>query len=237
MNPTLVIGDFHIPEHDELSLKTLFKAIPDIKPKEVVIIGDLIDFYQVSMFRKDPKRVLELQDDIDAGNVFLDALDKATPGVPKIFIRGNHEVRLQKFTWDNPVLSSLRAMRIPDLFEFKRRDYLYREDYYKRGAFIFTHGDKYNEYAAKAQYMKWHCSGMSGHSHRFGMWMKTTFKDTYGWWINGCLQKPNHEQGIILDWQQGFSVVYFADNYQRFHVTQIPIIGHQFVFNGKLYKP
>ena len=74
----LVISDIHIPYHDDEALEVALKAGEKAKVDTVVLLGDVLDFYRISRFSKDPRRksvTLEMEE----GRAFLEQLRKRFP--------------------------------------------------------------------------------------------------------------------------------------------------------------
>ena len=44
------LDDIHIPFQDKLTLNVLYKFLADFKPSQIVIAGDMLDFYELSSF-------------------------------------------------------------------------------------------------------------------------------------------------------------------------------------------
>jgi UDP-2,3-diacylglucosamine pyrophosphatase LpxH len=101
------INDLHIPFHDKKALEVFNLFLKDFKPDQLVIAGDLLDFYQLSSFDKDPMRRFTIQDEIDVCYEVLKEFKELCPNIH--FIKGNHEDRLRRFLWKNPSLASIKV--------------------------------------------------------------------------------------------------------------------------------
>ena len=62
---TLFIPDMHCPYQDKIALKAMYSFMDWWKPEDIVLLGDLVDFYAISRFNKDPERALKLQEELD----------------------------------------------------------------------------------------------------------------------------------------------------------------------------
>lgn len=236
----LVINDLQIPYHDPASLGLVIRVIEDIQPDAIILNGDIIDFYTISRFNPDPKRRLQLQDDIDCAVDILHQIRTAAPLSKRILVAGNHEDRLRAYLWAKASeLSSLRDLDIRKQLRLDILGYDYSPyDYIVKinDVFKVEHGDsvsKHSGWTAKAMYEKRGGCGICAHSHRMGSHLKTTEGDTSGWWENGCLCDMNPEYVKEPNWQQSFAVITFIGGW--FSVQQVPIIKHKFLFNDKLY--
>jgi UDP-2,3-diacylglucosamine pyrophosphatase LpxH len=208
------------------------------KPQKVFILGDLVDFYQLSRFDKDPKRMDHLQDDIDSARGELERIRTANPRSEIVLFEGNHETRLRKWLWNNPEVSSLRALSIQELLTLKQYDikwvgaletYLHHEYSLEHGSIV----RKFSGYTAKGMMEKNGLSGISGHTHRMGKHYHTDLSGDYLWVENGCLcdRKPDYVKNP--DWQNGFSVGFFKKNNTRFHIDDICITDGKAVYAGR----
>src|SRR5271165_7217151 len=93
----LVWNDIHFPYHDPTAIELAIEFAVWFKPHIIWLNGDIIDFYAISRFDKDPNRQLAMQDDIDMTIAFLGRLRGLFPDAEIIYREGNHEARLQKF--------------------------------------------------------------------------------------------------------------------------------------------
>ncbi len=64
---------------------------------EIVLLGDYVDFYPVSRYSKHPEVTKSLEQEIRSANEGLDELDILFPRAKKVYLEGNHEVRLESF--------------------------------------------------------------------------------------------------------------------------------------------
>lgn len=107
MDDLKVIGfipDCHIPHEDQdaynLMLNVLTHLDAQLGIDMICLLGDYVDVYGLSFHEKDPTKGLlhELYDEeILATNARLSELDNLFPNALKIYIEGNHEVRLTRF--------------------------------------------------------------------------------------------------------------------------------------------
>ena len=62
----VVISDLHIPYQDRPVVRLLLRFLAEQQPYAIHILGDLIDFYAISRFERDPVRATGLQAELDA---------------------------------------------------------------------------------------------------------------------------------------------------------------------------
>lgn len=230
------INDLHIPFHDKKSLELFYRFLDDFKPDQIVIAGDMVDFYLLSKFDKDPLRQHTIQSEIDESYEVLKELTKRCSNIH--FIAGNHENRLRKFLWQNPSLASIKVLELPSLLSLDTLGIKYHDYQYIFNGFRFTHGELVRAESgttAKAELMKYGNSMASGHTHRLGMFLRTDARGTVGAYEGGCMcnLNPEYVKGVP-NWQQGFLVYTFRKD--RFYCQIVPIIDHKFLYGNKEYK-
>lgn len=236
----LFAGDFHCPFQDEACLSAMLQFCKWWKPNEIFLIGDLIDFYAISHFLKDPERALKLQDEIDSAVNVLEQIRKANPTAKICFVRGNHEARLQKYLWSNAKeLSSLRDLTVESLLHLKHLDITYEpKGRLQHKGIIIKHGSlvrKFSAYTAKGEFEKERRSGVSGHTHRQGQYRETNAGVESVWQECGCmcLRNPEYMEGEPANWHVGWAIGYFKKNSDRYNLDYVPFISGKAMYAGK----
>ena len=235
-----IIGDPHIPEHDSETLTNVEEFLYEQQPDYLFYNGDMMDFYQVSVFDKDPARLGTMQNDLDETTSMFDRHSDGLPQTKKVFVGGTHENRWFKYLRQHaPALANLKSTNVEELYKLKEHDITYvpfEVGVLVNKTFLILHGDivsKHSSYTAKMQSDNHGGSGICNHTHRMGSYYKRNVFGFYGWWENGCLCKLNPDWLKNPNWMQGFSLVHFKDD--RYWVEQIPIINHKFMYGGKVY--
>ena len=91
----LIIGDVHLPYHDEEAITAMLDYAKKEHPDFVFINGDLLDFHSVSYFMKDPRKK-RFSEELDMMKEFIGILHKTLKC--KIYFKfGNHEERYNHF--------------------------------------------------------------------------------------------------------------------------------------------
>ena len=237
----LKASDFHVPFHDKRTIGIALKFIKHIKP-EILIIDELMDFYSISKFSKDPHRKLHLQKDLDIAKKILVDIRNTVPDARIIMLESNHAKRLVKFLRSKAEeLSDLRCMKLKELLELDSFNIEYKKTFTFRKV-LFKHGNivrQHSAYTAKAEMDKEGTSGASGHSHRLGMYFRTLRGGEYVWIEGGCLCSRNCGDEYVegtANWQQGLSMFTFKKGKKRFHPELIPIIDREILWGGKSFK-
>lgn len=229
----IYIGDIHAPFHCKKAVKLVAEFTKTHKPNIVYLMGDIIDFYQLSKFDKDPDRLTKLPKDIEHATSILQSLRNAAPNARFIFREGNHEHRLTKYLWARPEIAKLPSLQLDELLSLNKlgiKYTRYHEGHFYRGISI-EHGDAASQrsgYTARGMLDKRGRGGISGHTHRLGSHWRTNSAGTSAWYENGCMctMKPHYAIGQP-DWQQGFTTSTYKDG--KLWIRQVPILG------GKLF--
>lgn len=166
INKFVVLSDIHFPYHDDKALKAVYKFLEQHLVDTIILNGDILDFYDVSSFDKDPSRINSLQKEIDMANKFFSKLRKLHTG-RIVFIGGNHDLdRLERYLKKHPELYSLNALKIDRILNLDEYNIEFHRDEFRLGNLKIIHGDivrKYSGYSARAEMEKHDTSGISGH--------------------------------------------------------------------------
>ena len=241
---SVIINDQHLPFIDKKANDLAFQLIKTIKPDYIDILGDLIDFYQISSFDKSPDRKHTIQDDIDIGKEYLTTLRELSPKSKITLHYGNHMYRLRKYIWrmakELDCIRSLNLKWLLGLDKLKITAIESASGYDRRGKLCLTHGTLVSQdsaMTARRMLKKYGISVIHGHTHRLGSTFKTDLLGTRGAWENGCLCRLDliKQWGFeIGNWQQGVSVIFFSKD--RFLVQQLPIIKNKMMFGSQKFE-
>lgn len=242
----VVMGDFHVPFHDEKAVSVALALVEDIEPEVIYLNGDVMDFYAVSRFDKNPRRALELQDEIDQTFDILSRVRAAAPQARIVYIRGNHEARLTTYLNAHaPELSGLRALDIRSLLSLDALNIEWvegkgKEAFAYYGVIKVGHFDRVSQnagYTAKLLIDRHACSLVQGHTHRLAA-VYRTYPD--GTTVVGCeggtlaLTDPEYVSGP--DWCAGLVVITKERDGNRFHVQPVAITDYRALYNDCLYE-
>jgi hypothetical protein len=187
-----------------------------LEPDVLFLGGDEIDFFQISKFNPDPERLHQLQDDIDYTYDLLKKYRKAAGERCRIiYLQGNHEERLQSYTWRHAqAFSSLRSLRVPKLLGLDDFGMEWVESgFLEYKGMIFKHGNSVRGragYSATAEMDRFWRSGISGHTHRLAHIAKTVHKGSAEWVEAGCgCELLDYIKGGPGDWRQGMAYAYW----------------------------
>ena len=217
-----VIGDLHIPYHDEDAIETACDKMEAEEVDSILINGDLLDFYQLSFHEKDPRKV-HFKNEIESGKQFFEYIRSRFPGIPIYFIPGNHENRFERYL-------RIKASELLDMDEFRLDVILHVAEYKIEyipfrtkvvfGDFLIEHGDKIpgagGVVPARTALMRLKTNCIINHFHKssqssqrvYGVDKPTTI---IGYSI-GCLCELAPDYMEINEWNHGFAILTKVDN-------------------------
>lgn len=241
---TLVINDTHEPYSEPRLIRSVLDAAADVGVSQIVHAGDAVSFDAISLkYKADPRdkpRTVKQECERVRTRMF-GPLRKQFPKAKIVWLKGNHEERLDKFVIAKcPELRDLGELSVESLVGVKDLEIEVHPygDLIRIAPHLYaTHGDlvrKHSGETARAMSDKTGLSVIHGHTHRLGSYYLTNSRGTIGAWENGCLCKkdPPYIRGVP-NWQHGFSLVYSTPS--RFHVVQVPITDGRFILDGKLH--
>lgn len=225
------LSDVHAPYHHPAAWALALQIIGRIRPDVVNILGDLLDFYKLSSFDKDPDK-FNLQVELDTAAALLSDLRRVHRKRIR-FVPGNHELRIKKYLRRNPELHGLAALSLPNLLDLKALDIEFYDHEVEivpgPGGLYGHHGRIVRPTAglsAKAELeAQFHATSLiGGHTHRAGKYVCTTrFGKRYSV-ENGCLCRldPDYVPGTP-NWQLAISVTEINGDEHDTHV--VPFYG------------
>ena len=245
----VVLNDVHIPFEDKRVVKLVLSFIKWFKPGMVFLNGDILDFYEVSKYDKDPKRGANLQQEILKGTAFLQSVRDAAPSARIIYTEGNHEHRLHRYLIANaPALTWVDGLKMPGLLGLDRLNIEYVpcdadkfiDTYFQWGQLLIGHFNTCRSQSgatARALLEQFGISSIQGHCHSTGSANKTLHPNKQiASFENGCLCNLHPHYTNPKNWMHSICVVHKENKGSYFQVQQIPIINGQFHFGGKHWR-
>ena len=220
----LVLSDLHIPYHSIDALTAAFDYAKKEKPDAILLNGDVLDFFGLSKFEKDPK-ARSFAHELKAFKEFMEVLDKTFKA--KVYYKmGNHCERYEHFLWR-------RAHEIVGVEEFefsniiKARangiEIIKDKRVMKAGDLNIIHGHEFGGgifspvNIARGLYMRGKVSAMQGHSHQTSEHTETDMNGKLvTTWSVGCLCELNPAYRPLANkYNHGFAIVDIeGDNFE-----------------------
>lgn len=244
----MIIPDSHGCYIDQAAASALIEDIRTLQPSSIIMLGDHLDCGGFLAEHHTWGYVAEtsytFEDDCNATNQFLDAIQAAAPGATIEYLEGNHERRIEKWIVTETVRTGSRdAAMLNRMFSVesvlhleKRGVGLFRQGRYydrcsipgtiRRDGCYFTHGQYTGLHAAHAHLKKYNANVWYGHTHRFDAKTGRNVKDgPIGAWNPGCLchLQPYWMHQNLTDWIHGFGVQLVRKRMGHLNL-QIPII-------------
>lgn len=138
----LIISDTHFPYHDKKAIETAIDNKDNIDT--IILLGDMMDFYQLSSFAKDPS-LPTVRDELKICKDFLKYLREKFPHAQIIYYEGNHEIRLNRYIFTHaPVLYGIENITMSTLLDLHILNINYVENGIglKIGALHLLHGNE-----------------------------------------------------------------------------------------------
>ena len=163
----------HHPFQDEKVEKDFLHAAKTQKPDHIVLLGDVVDFYNTSRYIKKGKK-FDVQDEIEIAKEFMARLRGLAPRSCEIWwVQGNHDERPEKYLARNArELQPLKNLEIPQLLGLGQINiHWYTQDKELRlDNTLYLHGTRVRKHpgdSAQAHILEdYHCSLVMGHCHR-----------------------------------------------------------------------
>ena len=212
------ISDLQVPFHDPKAIDICFEYLTKESIDTLFINGDLVDFYQLSDFQKDP-RVRKFDEEHEAIVEMLAYIRKCFPNITIYYnLDANHEFRYERYMRTKaPEMLGLQLFEIEDILQLNAFDIkpLKNIDHVKFGHLPIIHGDTTFRRGsgvspAKTLYDRVKQSAIASHVHRTSEYTtKNQFDgEIFTCWTTGHLMHPNVEYAKHVDqYNQGFAVL------------------------------
>lgn len=178
------------PTHDEAAMSVALAMISDIKPEEIVLVGDNLDLPEMGKYLTYPTYQQTTQAAIDRASLFCAELRKAAPDAEITWLAGNHEERMPKYIATNAMAAyglkranqpeSWPVLSVPFLVRMDEYNITYKPgypaaDYWLNEKLRIIHGDrvKSNGSTAHVYLNQEKTSVIYGHIHRIETAYKT----------------------------------------------------------------
>lgn len=221
----LILSDIHVPYHDR---DALFLAVHQGVQEgcdAVLLNGDIMDFYQMSRYEKDPRK-RGFSDEIEAGREFISWI-RSIFQCPIYYKLGNHEERYQSYLRNKaPELLEVQEHQMSVLLKCgeNRIEMIEDKRIIKFADLNILHGHEFQSgfgspvNPAKSFHNKSNQNVLCGHVHRTST---HTEKNLDGKritaWSTGCLCEQNPDYARINKYNQGFAIAERIEDKARVH--------------------
>ena len=212
-NRVAVISDIHLPYHNEEVLERWYADAQEYEPSVILINGDLLDFYRLSRFEKDPNN-RDTAFEIDQAHTFFEWLVSGFEA-DIIFKFGNHDERWEKYLWNHaPEFSKLKQFSLHEILELEEFGItpVYEKRIVMAGNMPILHGHEVQGSSsinpARSLASKMSNSAMQSHCHRSSEYLE---RNVLGDWVKcystGCMCELTPDFSRINRWNNGYAFV------------------------------
>lgn len=216
-NGTIIVAsDCHYwPGEASVAHKALVTLIKDLKPKAVILNGDVLDGARIS--RHDPlygTNPPSVKDELEVCVERLGEIERAYKNSALIWTYGNHDTRLWRYIKVNsPEVSGLPGTDLFDYFPGWRHGYLVDIN----GNLVVKHRWHNGVHATYNNTLKGGRSIVTGHLHRLAVTPWGDYNGRRYGVDSGTLAEPDHEsfaylEGNAVPWASGFAVLTFHNS-------------------------
>lgn len=231
-----ILSDIHVPYHN---IEALTCAIEKLKEEEIdglLLNGDIIDFYGISSFEKDPNK-RKFSQELDAFKQLISSL-RTELNCPIYYKIGNHEERYTRFLrmkaseligvdeFDFHTILRSRAGDI-EIIDDKR--------IIKLNSLNGIHGHEYRGgistpvNIARGLYLRGKVSAFQGHNHATSEHTESNMNgEVVTTWSLGCLCELHPDYCPMNKWNHGFGIVELDENGRDYFFRNFRI------YNGKV---
>jgi predicted phosphodiesterase len=217
----LLLSDVHIPYHDINAVTLALDYGKEKKVDTILLNGDIIDFYQLSRFEKDPNK-RSFKGELEAVRDFLDILRKNFPKATIIYKCGNHDVRLQRYLMVKaPELLGIEDFELRSLLKFKEKKVIWVGDkkIMKLKDLHIIHGHEFQQGVispvniARGLFLKANAIAIQGHNHQSSEnTVNTLDGKMITTWSVGCLCDLHPDYQVLNRWNLGFAHIVVTDD-------------------------
>lgn len=228
------ISDIHWhPEHgqghDPAAYIATLELLKELQPDMVFFGGDILDCYAPSRYDKIPRLATAeaFDGEIHYGRARLAEIANAVPNARKIWLTGNHELRLPRSVLTNAPWLASRIQDVEGLLGISEFEIETVDDGFAIGKLRHYHGHNLvgagRVNTAKNKFERMLTNMIYGHHHKFASWYQRDQNGGYfGAFGNGTLHWLSAEYAANPDWTQGISFVQYTKS-GNFHVDQVLI--------------
>lgn len=236
-----VASDLHIwPGQESLMLRALKKLCDEMRPKGIILNGDVLDFCQIS--RHPPigwESTPTPQQEIEAGQDHLNDLVKRTPRALRAWNLGNHDARFEtKIATVAPQFAKVAGVHLSDHFPLWGKSWTT----FINDNVVTKHRFKGGMHATQNNTLWAGRTMVTGHLHSANVRQITDYNGRRWGVDTGCVADPdfvqfkNYTEDNPLNWVMAFGVFTFVNGELLWPELVTPFDDDHFQFRGKVYR-
>jgi len=211
----LVISDIHLPYHSIEALTACFDFAEKEEIDAVLINGDLLDFFHLSRFVKDPK-MRSFAHELLSFKQFFEVLQN-TFSKAKIYYKiGNHEERYEHFLWTKAgELEGVDEFKLENIIKARAEgiEVIGGKRIIKLGGLNVVHGHEFGGSifspvnVARGLFLRGKVSAMQGHNHQTSEHTESNMNGEITTTFSlGCLCELHPGFLPINKWNHGYAI-------------------------------
>lgn len=212
---------------------------------EIVLLGDYADFYSVSRHKKDPRVGALLMEEVESVREGLDELDRLFPLSKKVFLEGNHEVRLESYLVEQaPALFGVTEVQM--LFGLNLRPRWTFHSFGREQGYRVLGSELFAFHRPKASQPKSHLSkvlvsSVYGDIHKIERAHAVSLDKRHltavcPGWLGDVGSRVFDYMPSTPQWQLGFAFVTLDTSSKDFFIDTFEIKNNQAIVFGKVFK-
>lgn len=218
-----LISDIQCPFHDVAALQKAVSYLREYRIDCLLLNGDVLDFYGLSSFEKDPTKRNFAQERVDCIEM-LGWMKQELPDIPIYYnLDANHENRYERYMQKKaPEIFSTELFMVEDLLMLHEigiipiRGY----DHIRIGRLPIVHGHTLFKGTvspvspARTVFMKMKHTCVASHCHKVSQYTWIDMKgEVHSTWTTGCLMNLNVEYNPHgNDYVHGFAIINVSKN-------------------------
>jgi len=232
--PIIVGADAHIPYHDQDALEIFIERAASLKAKTILLLGDWVDFYQLSKYIKDP-RMRDTAEEIATFREILAVMRNAVPKARIVYKYGNHDERFDNYIMHNaPALFSVERVHLDAVLGLKEigGEIVQNKRVIRAGHLNLIHGHEYRfaisnpVNPARGLYLRAKKSAVCAHFHQSSDHAEQDISGKIvNCWSVGCLCGLHPQYMPLNKWNHGFAEITMDDDY--YNVRNRKIINYR----------
>lgn len=231
-----ILTDIHVPYHNIPALTAAIGRLKEEKIDGLLLNGDIIDFYNLSAYEKDPRK-RSFASELDAFANLISAL-KRELDCPIYYKIGNHEERYTRFLHQKASeLVGVEEFDLHRIIKSRAGDITIIDDkrIVKLNVLNGIHGHEYKGgistpvNIARGLYLRGKVSAFQGHNHATSEHTESNMNgEIVTTWSIGCLCELNPTYMPLNKWNHGFAIVDLDENGKDYFFRNFRIL------NGKV---
>lgn len=215
-NRILYLADVHLPFHDLQSIRIALEDAKDKAVNTVILGGDILDMYALSVFDKVPNKSTFVHERELLWQL-IDDVNQYLPKAKVFWIEGNHEYRFYRFMLHKCAeVFDVDTFTMQSVFETRAMgiEYVNRKRYIRAGNLNIMHGHEFGNSVsspvnpARGFYLKAKDSAVFGHLHQSSEHSEADLRGNVKTCYSvGCMCYLHPEYRPLNKWNTGYALI------------------------------